>query len=889
MKKAPAIHIRNIRRFFKRHRYAAAAFLMSALILVLAFAAEGIFPFGGNQITIIDMYHQYVPFLSELQYKMHHGGSPFYCWDGAGGFNFWALMAYYGGSPLNLLLVLFPAGWIVEGVTFVLVLKVGFAGMFMFLYLKRIYPRTRRMPVWGKCADNMSRVAFGAMYALCAYFLGYFWCVMWIDVMALLPLCILGLRRMTEGGRPVMYAVALGLIVFCNYYIAIMVCLFIVLWYLVIWFEQPRKGGWIAFAKTTARTAAYSLVGVALACPMFLPTWRSMKNAYYFADVMPAEWSFYHDPLEIVNQLLPNAHLCCREGLPNLYCGLLVVIMLVFYFISRSIPVRQKIVNGLFLAFMFFSLNVNRLDFVWHGLHFPNELPFRYSFVISFVLVGMAWQAFLRLHEIRAKAIWAVLAAGIGYYLLAARILEGSLDDKEEFFYLGIGLLALYITILMLHRKKLIAPGAFAGLLVLVVAAEMLCSASLAFERTGNVEREPYLSDAPAITALAEKTREEFCRTELQPWSIMNCPALYHYRGMSQFASCLNAGATELMEKIGLEGEPGKNRYNYVFTSPVVNAMLNMKYIIANGEILGDPRFEIKDEEGACTLYENTQPLSIAYMLPESIRTWETWNMNPFVVQDDYVRAATGNLVDGVFRDIGSPETSSDQVEISQTASGEFQTYGGDGAAGSATLSYGIAEAGSHYIYIEADQAETIQVTRSDGSTQDLREDCGAVVYIGDLAEGETVDVYVNYQENGQGSIRCHICRLDEEAWNRAYAAISRDTMQVTGFGDTWLKGTVRASEDGVLATSIHYEDGWTLRVDGRKQEIDELVGGDFISVPLTEGRHEIELRYLPAGLIPGVMLMIAGILALILPDQLRQSRIRRRKRPEISDSGMGL
>ncbi|MBQ6401177.1 MAG: YfhO family protein [Firmicutes bacterium] len=884
MKNAP---INKIRKFFRRHRYAAAAFLMPALVLTLAFAATGIFPFGENQVTIIDMYHQYVPFLSELQYKLQHGGSPFYCWDGAGGFNFWALMAYYGGSPLNLLLALFPASWIVEGVTFVLTLKVGFSGMFMFLYLKRVYPRTRFMPVWGKCADNMSRVAFGTMYALSAYFLGYFWCIMWIDVMALLPLCILGLRRLTEGGRPILYAVALGLIVFCNYYIAIMVCLFIVLYYLVIWFEKRREGGWVAFAKATARVACYSLVGVALACPMFLPTWRSMQNAYYFADVMPEEWSFYHDPLEIVNQLLPNAHLCYREGLPNLYCGLFVVIMLVFYFMSRSIPVRQKIVNGLFLAMMFFSLNVNKIDFIWHGLHFPNELPFRYSFVISFVLVGLAFQAFLRLHEIREKAIWVVLGAGIGYYLLAAHILEGSLDDKDEFFYLGIGLLALYITLLALHHRKMIPSGAFACLLALVVAAEMLCSTTIAFERTGNVERDPYLSDAPAIMKLAEKTKEEFARTELHPWSIMNCPALYHYRGISQFASCLNAGATELMEKVGVEGEPGKNRYNYVFTSPVVNAMLNMKYIIANGEVLGDPRFVEKATEGVCTLYENTQPLSIAYVLPGSIRTWETWNANPFMVQDDYVRAATDNQVAGVFQNIDNPEFSADQLEINETSDGEYQTYGGDGVTGSATLSYDIGAAGSYYVFIEADQAETIQVFHSNGDAQDLREDCGAVVYIGDLAEGETVDVQINYKENGEGNIRCYVCRLDDEAWNRAYELISRDVMKVDGFGDTWLKGTVRASEDGVLTTSVLYEDGWTVRVDGKRQDIEELVGGDFISVPITEGQHEIEMRYLPSGLIPGVLLMIAGILALVLPPQLRQLWIRRRKSPEISDIGI--
>ena len=115
----------RILKFLKRHRYAFAAFFLPALIMTGAFASIGIFPFGENQITVIDMYHQFVPFLSEFQYKLQHGGSLLYSWDGAGGFNFWTTLAYYGGSPLNLILVLFPESWLVEGITLALICRVS--------------------------------------------------------------------------------------------------------------------------------------------------------------------------------------------------------------------------------------------------------------------------------------------------------------------------------------------------------------------------------------------------------------------------------------------------------------------------------------------------------------------------------------------------------------------------------------------------------------------------------------------------------------------------------------------------------------------------------------------------------------------------------------------
>ena len=838
--------------------------MLPMVILTIAFAATGIYPFGSNQITIIDMYHQYVPFLSELQYKLQHGGSLLYSWHGAGGFNFWTLMAYYGASPLNLLLGLFPAGLVVEGVTFILMLKVGFSSMFQYLYLKRTYPRTAAMPLSSRTADNLGAVAFGTMYALSAYFLGYFWCIMWIDVMALLPLCMLGLRRLVEDGRPVIYCVSLALIIFCNYYIAIMMCIFIIIYYLVIYFEKPRDGGFKDFVAKTAYVALSSVIGAAMSCAMFLPTWRNMKNAYYFKDDIPEDWSFYHDPLAVINQLLPNAHICVREGLPNIYCGLFVVIMLVLFFVSRTITFRVKLVNGLFLAVMFFSLNVNIFDFFWHGMHFPNELPFRYSFAISFVLCSLGYQAYLRLGQVRRKTLMATLAGLLGYYLIAANLLEDSLDNKEEFLYIGLGLLFLYGMILLINNHRMLPGKTVAALFVMVVAVEMLCSTIVAFDRAGNVERSDYLSDRAEIEQMVSQTRDEMVRVERFDETLMNMPALYHYNGVSQFASSLNANATELMEKVGLDGEPGSNRYNYVLTSPVINSMLNIKYMLLGSEGSLDNRFTLRDQNELYSLMENSQPLSIGYLLPDSIRTWETIDMDPFNVQDDYVRAATDGLVDGVYERVENPVVDGGEMMVEEVGGGNFESSGGSGIAGNVSLNYTVDKAGDYYVFVEADSAETIDIYREDGTSISVRDDVGSVAYVGDLAEGESFDVQIVYEEDGEGGITCHACRLNDEAWNRAYGLISRDLMEVVDFGDTFIEGKIDASRNGVFTTSVFYEKGWSLYVDGKKQEIEELVGGDFISVPLTRGEHTIKLRYIPDGFIPGVLLMICGILALI-------------------------
>ena len=107
------------------------------------------------------------------------------------------------------------------------------------------------------------------------------------------------------------------------------------------------------------------------------------------------------------------------------------------------------------------------------------------------------------------------------------------------------------------------------------------------------------------------------------------------------------------MERIGLEGHPGSNRFNFNETSPVTSCIVNVDYLIAKNRKLEDPdyKFLMMDEDSR--LYESNYPLSIGYMLPYSIRTWSPYDVNPFINLDDYVRAATSGEVEKVFINMG--------------------------------------------------------------------------------------------------------------------------------------------------------------------------------------------------------------------------------------------
>ena len=54
------------------------SFFFPVFITLLLFIVRGIYPFGDESFMRTDMYHQYVPFMSELLYKLHRGESLFY-------------------------------------------------------------------------------------------------------------------------------------------------------------------------------------------------------------------------------------------------------------------------------------------------------------------------------------------------------------------------------------------------------------------------------------------------------------------------------------------------------------------------------------------------------------------------------------------------------------------------------------------------------------------------------------------------------------------------------------------------------------------------------------------------------------------------------------------
>ncbi len=310
-----------------------AAFFVPVLIMVIIYIQRQIFPFGEESFLRTDMYHQYAPFFAEFRHKLTQGGSLLYSWNVGMGVNFAALYAYYLASPFNWFLLLCPRGLIIEFMTYLIVLKTGLCGLSMTYYLQKHYKK-----------PDFGAAFFGIFYALSGYMAAYSWNIMWLDCIILFPLIMLGLERLVYERRWGLYCLSLGLSILSNYYISIMICIFMVIYFGVLFClgeKQSLKGRFVQIGQfALASLAAGGFAGVIL-----VPEVLALQSTASGSSTFPKTFSSYFSIIDMIARHIGNVDV--EIGLdhwPNIYCGIAVLMFFLLYLSCRKISLKEKVV-----------------------------------------------------------------------------------------------------------------------------------------------------------------------------------------------------------------------------------------------------------------------------------------------------------------------------------------------------------------------------------------------------------------------------------------------------------------------------------------------------------------------------------------------------------------
>ena len=809
-------------------KMAGCAFFIVAAIFVTVCALQGVYPFGNQCILHIDMYHQYAPFFMDYMEKLKESGFSFYSWNQGLGSDMIATYAYYLASPMNLLLVFASENHLVEWMTVLVMIKMALCAATFSYYLTKHFKTT----TWLVLLPSV-------FYALSGYLCAYYWNIMWLDCLWLFPLIVLGLEKLVIEKDFRLYAITLALSIWSNYYISIMICIFLVFYVFLLLAENraDEKNAGNAEIRTFLTFAGISVLSAGVSAVILFPEIKALLASGSGGSSFPEQMEWYFNVLYGVVRLCVLSEPSTTEGeLPNLYCGVAVLFFMVLYACNRKISFKKKLTRLGFLVFLLFSFSNNFLDYIWHGLHFPDGLPAREAFLFVFVLLVICFEALLKKEGNQTKDLF--FAGGF----LAAVLILAAIKGEEAGVSTGAVLLSAcylvcYVILYLLSGVKERIFKRTAGILATVI---VILESSWNFYADGmdTTSRDAYLKGSEDYLVLQECTEEKetgFYRTESFERNTKNAESLFGYEGASLFSSLMNLDVADAYRLLGMEG--GKNFYCYNGQTPLTSAMLGVKYLYSDNILGEDPLRTLVDASGETYLYKNHYTLPGGFMLDADFE--EKWNPQSGAWISNLNRLA---------RLLGADE---DMLTLYKK---------GEPLAGACT----VEVEDDVYLYGIYEEREVSNITERVGEWERSFAKC-THGYLMDLGWREAGDE-ISFSSTEKGDLTITTYALNLSAVKQAYATLNDDTFSLTSKEDDRVEGTIRAEKAGNLILAIPSDEGWSVTVDGKETESGKFLGA-FLSVPLEAGEHTIVLSYETPLFYEGltVSLICAAILVLLM------------------------
>ena len=862
-------------------------------------------PFGQYSILYSDMYHQYYPFFVAFRNALRSGGSLLHSWSVGLGMDYLGLIAYYLASPLNLLSVLVPEDWLLEFFSLLMPVKLGFAGLFFAIFLKKMFN-----------TEDISIAVFGALYALCAWALGYQWNIMWLDTFALLPLVALGTVSLLRDKKFILYTLSLFLSIFANYYIGFFTCIFVLLLFFV--YEICRWQGFKRFFLDLCRIAFFSILAIGMTAILELPAFAALQTTQSSVNQFPkgfrmniASENTWKGLLEAMRKVAGNMgggiEPTFKEGLPNLYCGVGSIVLAFLYLTSREIRFRDKLCSVLLLAFFMLSFILRQLDYIWHGFHFTNMIPYRFSFLFSFVLLYMAYRAWLLRSSFK---LWQIIIA----LILSLGILACSEELKNWVFLLySLSFLTLYVGLLVYHNfvKKLPEDAEprqvqrheaatrrhreyASWLLLVVMGLELICnliSFGIHFNGT-SVSNYPRGTTYTASVIRYMKEREErkslFYRAETTHTQSLNDGALNGYNGVSTFTSSANVKVTQFMQTLGYGAKNTYNRYCYEEASPVSNLFLNLKYMIERqGKDKASAYFEEINRFGDAVLLQNRYYLPLGFLTDAALADLEfDVSNNGFRFQNELIATASG-LERDVWHILGGENLTIEgfDVNITNQDSSGYCSYKADLKNSTVVYTYHVDADGFMCVSVNLPKRNDVAIWVKGEHRYTEAISLPQMLAVGDVAAGDVVELKMTCKAEGESStMTISAAVLNEARFAACYDALCASTLELTKFSNTEVEGSITCDRNGLLYTSIPQNGNWYAEVDGEKVET-RTVGDAMTAVMLDAGTHEVRFYYHNAAFALGwkISLACAAVFAVLIwrseKKKGRYQKIKKEKR----------
>ena len=840
------------------------AFFLPFVILFLALLAENISFNGETTILASDGFHQYVIFAENLRNILHGSDSLFYTFTSGLGLNFYALISYYLGSFFSPFVYFFSLKSMPDAIYLFTLLKVACMGLTSFYSLRQLYPKVLKP----------FTVILSSSYALMSFAISQIEINMWLDVFILLPLIILGLNRLLNQKKFILYYLTLTILFIQNYYFGYMVAIFLVLYFLV---QISKENHWKIRGRQFVDFTVVSILAGLSSCVMLLPTYLDLStHGEKFSSF--TEWftenSWF---LDLFAKNFVGAYDTTKFGsIPMIYVGIFPLILAIIFFTIKSIKWQTRLASGIVLLLIIASFYLEPLDLMWQGMHSPNMFLHRYSWAFSLMVILLAAETLSRLKELTVKHyLIGIVPLGLGF--LATVLLKNHYQFLEApQIIITFSFLAAYTIILISYAKQYLTFNLFISFTLLFTVFET--SLNTYYQITAlNSEwvfpsRQSYelnLTDTEKLIQKSQKLNTTFYRTEELLPQTGNDSMKYNYHGISQFSSIRNTTSSSTLDRLGFKSTGTNLNLRYQNNTLLMDSLFAVKYNLSETDV-NKFGFRYLDNSGNTSLYENQYASQLA-ILTNGLYKDVDFSVNTLDNQTNWMNNLTG-LSEKYFTRVPSQLSGGANIlngRVTTSNDGQLNSH----------ADYNLTVAPNTQLYISVpnitfsnENSQKVQITVNGKTAEYTTDNAYTFFDLGYFEDSQTLHVTLSFPENNQVSFnQPNFYALDTTSYQKAMKIINRQKVKVTTNKNT-VTATYKADKASSLLFTIPYDKGWTATQNGQKITLSKAQDG-FMKVDVKSGKGKVVLTYLPTGFKEGTMLSSVGLLLFICYNIARKRK----------------
>ena len=841
----------------KKHSYWASPGLVAAILLSV-YAAYGLFPFGTGTVSWCDMNQQVIPFLMDLRNILTGQANMFLNLQNAGGMSFWGVFLFFVSSPFSFLVLLINKAQIYFYVNILLLLKMMTCSLTASGYFVHRFPALNGLQV----------TALSVMYAFCGYTMFYFQNIVWLDVMYLFPLLLLGLEKLEEEGKPLLYTLIFAAILTVNFYLTYMVVVFLILaagaWLFfctprpeknekvllfglstivsglltgVVWMpsllqylssartgnliSSLRSGTFLARLDTTvAVVICTGAIGAAVFMALVLRKFREQRVRWLFCMIAATLVPVFVEP---VNKMWQTGS-------------------------YQSFPVRYGYIP-VFLGLILFAVCVSELNGENGRLGRDAFSP------VSVITAAVAVLAVVFCANI-------ILKYDFEEVTVYTRTLWGSSASFRRLLLFALAVSLVYLILLLQYHYRQLSRIAFSILLCVLTVAESAFYSNIYIASARNNAQ--YFTP---IMDLGDQIKDDsLYRVKMDDkYFDVNLMGGMGYNSLSHYTSLTSKDYMYAMKKLGYSSY--WMEVNSSGGTKLTDALLGNKYSVVKTNGLEKTDRAVYSN-GLYSIVQNKNALPVGIVMKSArIENLKNLPNTTRLLTQQYLFQSVFSSGKDLFEQY--EPTSLDNVRLKKTDQYEISVldHSFEGSIvyripvpGTQTLYFDCFDQLTNKLYEHINSSFSITVNGKMLDIEYPSQSTNGLFRLGTFTN-ETVEVEIGVLRDVYAK-SFGIAGMKDDVLASAVASVPRASLRQSGNS---IIGTASADKDDeYLFLPVSYSSGYSATVNGKPAKLSRVFD-TFLAVKLEKGANQVSVTYLPEGFLPGLILTLCGVACLLL------------------------